>query len=145
MNAMNASNTARLRTLRQGGFSLIEILIVVALIAVIVGFATNQIFGGQDKAKANLAKAQIQTLVGKIEQYQLDNGSVPTSLDDLFRQPSGSRTWLGPYAKESDTKDPWGRAFQFAAGGDAGYEIKSLGKDGKPGGDSFNRDISSAD
>ena len=87
----------------------------------------------------------ISTLVGKIEQYQLDNGSVPTSLDDLVRQPSGSRTWLGPYAKESDTKDPWGRAFQFAAGGDTGYEIKSLGKDGKPGGDSFNRDISSAD
>jgi general secretion pathway protein G len=145
MNAMNTSSSARLRSLRQGGFSLIEILIVVALIAVIVGFATNQIFGGQDKAKANLAKAQIQTLVGKIEQYQLDNGGAPTSLEDLVRQPSGSRTWLGPYAKESDLKDPWGRAFQYQTGGDTGFEIVSLGKDGKAGGDSVNRDIKSSE
>ena len=60
MNAMNTSSSARLRSLRQSGFSLIEILIVVALIAVIVGFATNQIFGGQDKAKANLAMARFK-------------------------------------------------------------------------------------
>lgn len=142
---MNTSSSMRLRSLRQSGFSLIEILIVVALIAVIVGFATNQIFGGQDKAKANIAKAQVQTLVGKIEQYQLDNGGVPNSLDDLVRQPSGSRSWLGPYAKESDLKDPWGRPLQYSTGGDAGYEIVSLGKDGKPGGESFNRDIKSSD
>jgi general secretion pathway protein G len=145
MNAMNTSSSARLRSLRQGGFSLVEILIVVALIAVIGGFVARQVFGGQDKAKANLAKAQIQTLVGKIEQYQLDNGGAPTSLEDLVRQPSGSRSWLGPYAKEADVKDPWGRAFLYQTGGDVDFEIISLGKDGKPGGDSVNRDIKSSE
>lgn len=142
---MNTSSSARLRSLRQSGFSLIEILIVLALIAVVMGFAANQIFGGQDQAKARLAQSQIQSLVGKIEQYQLDNGGAPSVLEDLVRQPSGSRTWLGPYAKESELKDPWGRPFQYSTGGDAGYEIVSLGKDGKAGGDSVNRDIKSGD
>lgn len=142
---MNANNTVRLRRLRQGGFSLIEILIVLALIAVVMGFAANQIFGGQDQAKARLAQSQIQSLVGKIEQYQLDNSGAPATLEDLVRQPSGSRTWLGPYAKESELKDPWGRPFQYSTGGDVGYEIVSLGKDGKPGGESVNRDIRSSE
>ena len=144
---MNASNARRLRSLRQTGFSLIEILIVVALIAVIAGLVANQVFGGQDRAKASLTRTQIQTLTGKIEQYQLDNGNLPGSLSDLVRQPSGSSTWLGPYAKEADIKDQWGKDFQYSAGGegDAGYSLISLGKDGKPGGDSVNRDIKNTD
>lgn len=144
---MNASNAQRLRSLRQSGFSLIEILIVVALIAVIAGLVANQVFGGQDRAKASLTRTQIETLTGKIEQYQLDNGGLPGSLSDLVRQPSGSATWLGPYARESDLKDQWGREFQYSEGGEgeAGYSLVSLGKDGKPGGDSYNRDIKNTD
>ncbi len=81
------SRAHSLRAALQNGFSLIEILIVVALIAVIAGMVANQVFGGQDKAKWNLTRTQVQTLTGKIEQYQLDNGGVPSSLEDLIRLP----------------------------------------------------------
>lgn len=134
-----------LRQARQTGFSLIEILIVVALIAVIAGMVANQVFGGQDKAKWNLTRTQIQTLTGKIEQYSLDNGGAPSSLEDLVRQPSGANSWLGPYAKEADLKDQWGKPLSYSQEGEAGYTISSYGKDGKAGGESWNRDISSAD
>lgn len=139
------SRAHALRAALQSGFSLIEILIVVALIAVIAGMVANQVFGGQDKAKWNLTRTQIQTLAGKIEQYQLDNGGVPSSLEDLVRQPSGANSWLGPYAKEADLKDQWGKPLNYSQEGEAGYTIGSYGKDGKAGGESWNRDISSAD
>jgi len=130
----------------QQGFSLMEILIVIVLIGAVVAFAANQILGGADKAKWNLAKAQIKTLATKIEGYSLDNGSPPERLEDLVKQPSNASSWLVPYAKEDDIKDPWNRPFEYRTPGEnSDFEITSYGKDGKPGGDSWNRDIKSSD
>lgn len=127
---------------RQGGFTLIEILIVVGIIALIGTIVAGRIFGNKDRADYKLAESQLQALAAKIDSYELDNGSLPGQLQDLVTQPGGSTSWLGPYVKENELKDPWNNAFEYRMPGqNSKFELVSYGKDRKPGGDSYNRDI----
>lgn len=124
------------------GFSLMEIIIVTILIGGIVTFAARQILGGSDKAKYNLASAQIETLAQKVHQYEMDTGTLPTTLDDLVRQPGNISGWLGPYAKNDDIVDPWKTPIEYRAPGDnQRFDLISLGADRKPGGSSVDGDI----
>jgi general secretion pathway protein G len=126
----------------QRGFSLIEIILVVVLIGGIVAFAATRILGGGDRAKANLAKAQVQTMAEKVQQYEMDTGSLPNSLDQLVTAPGSATGWLGPYAKTAELKDPWNHPFEYTVPGDGQpFDLISLGKDGKPGGTSVDADI----
>lgn len=126
----------------QAGFSLIEIIVVVVLIGGIVAFAASRILGGGDRAKVNLAKAQVQTLAEKVQQYEMDTGGLPPTLDDLVKAPGNATGWLGPYAKEAELKDPWSRPFAYTVPGEGQpFGLRSLGADGQPGGDSVNADI----
>ncbi|WP_240097409.1 type II secretion system major pseudopilin GspG [Thermomonas flagellata] len=126
----------------QGGFSLIEIILVVVLIGGIVAFAASRILGGGDRAKVNLARAQVQTLAEKIDQYRQDTGRLPARLDDLVSKPAGASGWLGPYAKPAELNDPWGHPYVYTVPGQGRpFELTSLGADGQPGGDSVNADI----
>jgi len=126
----------------QGGFSLIEIIIVVVLIGAVVAFAASRILGGGDRARVNLAKAQVQTLAEKVHQYEMDTGSLPNALGDLVTQPGGASGWLGPYAKDAELRDPWNTPYEYSAPGNSQpFEIVSYGADRKPGGDSVNADI----
>lgn len=129
---------------RQSGFSLIEILAVVALIGMVVAFAVNQIGDNAQRARWSLAKSQLQTLSAKIEQYELDNGSAPERLDDLVKSPASASFWNGPYAKESELKDPWQNEFVYRVPGTNGaFDLTSLGADKQPGGEKWARDINS--
>lgn len=124
----------------QRGFSLIEIILVVVLIGGIVAFAASRILGGGDRAKANLAKAQVQTMAEKVSQYEMDTGTLPDSLEDLVS--SSTPGWLGPYAKQGELKDPWNHPYVYHAPGDGQpFDLISLGKDGKPGGESVDGDV----
>ena len=124
----------------QAGFSLIEIILVVVLIGGIAAFAANRIFGGSDRAKVNLAKAQVQTLAEKVQQYEMDTGVLPGSLDELVK--SSASGWLGPYAKEAEFKDPWNHAYVYAMPGEGKpFDLASLGADGQAGGESVDADI----
>ena len=126
----------------QRGFSLIEIILVVVLIGGIVAFAATRILGGGDRARVNLARAQVQTIADKVSQFEMDTGALPASLDQLVTQPGGSVGWLGPYAKDSELKDPWNTPLEYRAPGDGQpYDIVSYGADRKPGGDSVDADI----
>ena len=126
----------------QAGFSLIEIILVVVLIGGIVAFAATRILGGGDRAKVNLAKAQVQTLAEKVQQYEMDTGRLPGSMQDLVKAPGDASGWLGPYAKEAELKDPWNHAYVYTMPGESGpFDLISLGKDGQAGGDSVNADI----
>lgn len=126
----------------QSGMSLLEIIIVIVLIGAVLTLVGSRVLGGADRGKANLAKSQIQTLAGKVENYQLDTGSLPSRLEDLVTQPGNAGGWLGPYAKEAELKDPWGHAIEYRAPGDGKpFDLVSLGKDGQAGGDSYNADI----
>ncbi len=136
----------QIRALRQGGFSLIEILIVVALIALIAGMVANQVFGGRERANVKLAQSQVADLAAKVEQYEMDVGKLPERLEDLVTEPGNSAGWLGPYAKASALKDPWNTPIQYRAPGDGvPFEIVSLGNDRKAGGSGVDKDISSKD
>ena len=126
----------------QAGFSLIEIIVVVVLIGGIVAFAASKILGGQDRANVRLAQAQVQTLAEKVQQYQMDTGTLPGALTDLVKAPGDANGWLGPYAKDADLSDPWEQGFVYTVPGESGpFDLVSLGADGKVGGDSVNADI----
>ena len=125
---------------RQRGFSLIEIILVVVLIGGIVAFAATRILGGGDRAKANLAKAQVQTLAEKVQQYEMDTGTLPDSLAALVS--SDAPGWLGPYAKDAELNDPWNEPIRYTVPGEAGpFDLLSLGADRQPGGASVDADI----
>ena len=126
----------------QRGMSLIEIIIVIVLIGAVLTFVGSRVLGGADRAKANLAKSQVTTLAQKVEQFQMDTGRLPASLDELATQPGDASGWLGPYAKDAELKDPWGHAIEYRAPGESGpFDLVILGKDGKVGGSSYDSDI----
>ncbi len=126
---------------RQAGFSLIEIILVVVLIGGIVAFAASRILGGGDRAKVNLARAQVQTLAEKVNQYEMDTGSLPPNLNALITDP-GAAGWLGPYAKPAELKDPWNHAYVYRVPGEGqSFDLISLGRDGQAGGTSVDADI----
>lgn len=127
---------------RARGFTLIEIIVVIVLIGLIATIVGSRIFGGSDRAKFKLAQTQVDTVASKIEQYQQDVGSLPPDLEALVKAPGNSAGWLGPYAKESELKDPWGHPLEYhAPGTNAPYDLLSYGRDGKPGGESVDADI----
>lgn len=136
------SRSSTFRPAAQAGFSLIEIILVVVLIGGIVAFAATRILGGGDRARVNLARAQVQTLASKVENYEMDTGRLPDRLSDLVQAPSGIAGWLGPYAKDSELNDPWGTPFEYRVPGDGrAFDIVSYGADRSPGGESVNADI----
>lgn len=126
----------------QRGMSLIEIIIVIVLIGAVLTFVGSRVLGGADRAKANLAKSQVATLAQKVESFQMDTGRLPNTLDELVTQPGDAAGWLGPYAKDSELKDPWGHAIEYRAPGEGrDFDLVILGKDGKVGGSSYDTDI----
>lgn len=126
----------------QQGFSLLEIIIVLVLIGGILVLVGSRVMGGADSGKVKLAQSQLQTLAGKVENYQLDTGRYPTQLGDLVVQPGNVSGWLGPYAKESELLDPWKNPIEYRIPGESQrFDLVSLGADGKPGGDSVDADI----
>jgi general secretion pathway protein G len=132
------------RAARQArGFTLLEIVIVIALIVTIMAIVAGRIMGNQKRAEYKLAETQLQTLAGKIDQYQSDVGRLPDSLGDLVTAPANGNGWLGPYSREQELQDPWHHPIQYRHPGDEGraYQLTSLGADGQPGGDGVDKDI----
>jgi general secretion pathway protein G len=127
---------------RQGGFTILEIVIVFILIAGIMAFVGPKLFEQMNKAKSTEAKIRMQSLAGNIEMYKLEVGRYPENLQALVKQPAGVDKWAGPYAKEPDLKDAWGNDYRYTVPGQGkGYDLISLGADGKDGGEGDNRDI----
>jgi general secretion pathway protein G len=124
-----------------GGFSLVEIMIVIVLIGGILALVTNRVMNSQSQANVRLAGVQLTTLAGKIDQFRADTGKLPESLQQLVTSP-GLPGWLGPYAKAEELNDPWGTAIEYRRPGTEGpFELVSLGADAAAGGDSVNADI----
>jgi general secretion pathway protein G len=136
---MNIPQSARRR---QGGFTLMEIIVVFVLIAGLMAFVGPKIWEQMGKAKSKDALIRMQQLVGQIELYRLEVGKYPDSLQALVKQPPGVDKWSGPYAKEADLKDAWGNDYRYTVPGlSRAYDLASLGADGREGGEGDNRDI----
>jgi general secretion pathway protein G len=131
---------------KQMGFSLLEILVVMVMMATLIGLVANSVGNSKKKGDVQTAKIMIGKLKLKIEEFNLDNGYYPRSLDALVND-NGDPNWMGPYVKEKDLKDPWKEEFQYSSPGqhDEEFSIISYGKDRSPGGTKFDKDINSWD
>ena len=133
---------------RERGFTLIEMLVVIALLALIAGFAAPRVIGLFGQAKGDSAKIQIEMLAGALGHYRLDVGGFPSEeqgLAALVSRPADAARWNGPYLQGSEVPlDPWGRPYRYRRPADGrDFEIVSLGADGADGGDGENADIRS--
>jgi len=128
------------------GFTLLELLVVVAIIGLLVGFVAPRYFGQIGKSEVTAARAQIDALEKALDQYRLDTGHYPSTeqgLAALMQRPQNEPKWNGPYLRKSVPLDPWGRPYQYRAPGEKGdFDLLSLGKDGAPGGSGEDSDLS---
>jgi general secretion pathway protein G len=124
------------------GFTLIEMVMVIALIGIVMGVVGNYAFQRFNQGKYDAGKLGVRSLSGKIEIFIVQNGNAPQSLNDLVTRPGNAQDWNGPYAKDSDLKDPFGHPYTYKAPGEHGdFDLIFLGKDGAPGGDGLNKDF----
>lgn len=134
------------------GFSLIEILVVVVIIAVMVAIVAPQFLGEAEKARITRVKADIAQIESALDRFQLDNGFYPTmeqGLEALVRkpdvEPEPKNYPPGGYLKRLP-KDPWDNEYVYVYPGEHGvYDIYSLGADGEEGGEGINADIGNWD
>jgi general secretion pathway protein G len=127
------------------GFTLLELLVVVAIIGLLVGYVAPRYFGQIGKSEVNTAKAQIDALEKALDQYRLDTGRYPTGelgLNALVERPPNEPKWNGPYLRKAVPLDPWGNQYLYKIPGERGdYDIVSYGKDRQPGGAGEDADI----
>lgn len=137
---------------KRRGFTLIELLVVIAIIATLAAVVAPSLFGNVGEARRSTAKSQIQILSLALDAYRIDNDAYPSSeqgLESLRSLPvagSAAGNWKGPYLKQELPLDPWKRPYMFVSPGivnPSGYDLYSLGKDGRPGGDGEDADITS--
>jgi general secretion pathway protein G len=130
------------------GFSLLEILVALAIIATLTALVGPRLLGQVDKSKETTAKVQIKMMKTALTTYIADGGSTPSAeegLAVLIRNLANSPSWNGPYLDGDELpKDPWGGDYQYVSPnreGDTG-KIVSFGADQEPGGEGLNADIS---
>ena len=123
---------------KNAGFTLLELLVVMVIIGLLVGYVGPKYFAQVGKSEIKSTRAQINALEKALDQYRLDTGHYPTTeqgLAALFTKPSGEGKWEGPYLKKEVPPDPWGKPYQYKSPGDHGeIDLYSYGKDGQPGG-----------
>jgi general secretion pathway protein G len=101
---------------RRGGFTLVEVLLVLVILVIIAGLAVTAYVPMQKRAYVNAAKTQIRAFKGPLAAYRLDMGDYPSSLDELRMQPAGAGAqgeWNGPYLDRDVPMDPWRVPYQY--------------------------------
>jgi general secretion pathway protein G len=133
---------------KRSGFTLLEILMVIALLGIIITVVGGKLSSGFGKGKINVAKLQIKQLQGALERYRLDCGFFPTTdqgLESLVTAPTGGRVCKNydpeGYEKKANLNDPWGSPFKYTCEDGVNFEITSFGEDGIEGGEGRSADI----
>ena len=139
------------RARERRGFTLLELLVTIAVIAVLASVVGPMVFGNVGDARTQAARAQLQIFELALDSYRLDNDYYPAEsqgLAALVERPSGSpapRQWRGPYLRRGLPLDPWGKPYLYRLDRGASGEravVSTLGRDGRPGGTGEDSDIS---
>jgi general secretion pathway protein G len=130
----------------EGGFTLVEMLVVITIIGLVMGLVGPRVLNYLGEAKVKAAKIQIESFGGALDLFYLDVGHYPSvseGLTALVERPTNAPVWNGPYLKNASVPaDPWGHAYVYRVPGEKGpYQIVSLGSDGQEGGSGTAADI----
>lgn len=127
------------------GFTLLELLVVLAILGLLAAFVAPRYFDQLDRSNAKIAQSQLRALSEALDHYRLDVGRYPSTeqgLAALTTAPAGETRWNGPYLKRAVPLDPWGRPFVYKGPADGkDPELGSLGRDGRPGGTGEDADL----
>lgn len=135
------------RRIGRRGFTLLEVMLVIGLLALLAAFVIPNLTGSADKAKVDLTQAAIDdngAIANAVRQFQFHVGRYPETLKELSEKPSeeeAAKNWAGPYIENPDKmKDAWGHEFKYASGENAShnenkFDLWSMGKDGQDGTD----------
>lgn len=151
MNARTAIDRRLRRRLgAPSGFTLIEILVVVVVIAILATLVAPNVFQHVGTARETTARSQIEMFGAALDAYRLHTGRYPSTQEGLAalwtRPASAPATWRGPYLRKTLPLDPWGNAYEYVCPGEVnrdGYDLRSLGADGRRGGEGEDADITS--
>jgi general secretion pathway protein G len=139
---MKMKRIARLVSVAPRGFSLIEILLVVGIMAFIAVMVAGNVVGQSEGAKIKNAATGVRLLATKAQTFYMDTGAVPTKLEELISKPANAANWRGPYISESQSKDPWNNPYVLKAPGEHGpIDVISFGADKQAGGTGDAADI----
>lgn len=134
----------------ESGLTLIELTIVIVILGILAAVIAPRVLDMPDRARVSKAKLDIGSIKTALDFYAIDVGNYPTDeqgLDALWRAPSPTPpNWKGPYISTQNSIDPWNnpyvyRVLQRGTRPGYDYELYSLGKDGKIGGENFDADI----
>ncbi|MGY4829020.1 type II secretion system major pseudopilin GspG [Sphaerotilaceae bacterium SBD11-9] len=127
------------------GFTLLELLVVVAIIALLAAYVGPKYFSQVGKSEQTVAKSQIGAFSRALGAYRLDVGSFPSTeegLAALLVKPASATKWNGPYLEGAVPTDPWGNAYEYRSpGATSDFDIVSYGKDKQPGGEGDAADV----
>ncbi len=134
-------NRNRFKTAQQG-FSLIEVLVVMTILAVIFGMVVTNVGKSAEKAKHKEAQIMVKKIDQAVQMFNLDTGAYPDSLEDLIND-TGAAMWDGPYIKEKELKDPWGEQYLYSTQSQHGqsFDVYSYASDKSPGGSKLASDV----
>lgn len=132
----------------ESGFTLLEVMIVLIIVAILAGLVAVNVIGRPDEAKATASKTNMSTIQGALKMYRLDNGSYPTSqqgLKALTERPTSPpvpSSWSQGGYLSAPAEDGWGKPYIYESDGNS-FTIRALGKDAKPGGEGVDADLES--